>query len=1204
MKTPSQDPIVNAALALAEKWQNRANEMLTREERRLQYQMRRLLSHPLDKVILTKMMDQSFRADSPARVADQLNTIFRSYGIPAFFNTTEKLLVRLFMALGRHFPGISVPRIIEQLRKNSSRSIIAGEPEVLLPHLETRRREGVRMNINHLGEAVLGEEEARYGLQTYLEDLGRPDIEYISVKISTIFSQISSLAFEYTLEILEERLARLYRAARDNFYQRQDGRRVPKFVNLDMEEYRDLEITAAAFTRTLERDEFKQHAAGIVLQAYLPDSFNLQRELTDWARKRVAAGGSPIKIRIVKGANMEMEQVEAALNNWPLAPYDNKKDVNANYKRMVGYGMLPENIRSVHLGIASHNLFDLAYTCELARHHGVTDCFTFEMLEGMADHVRRAVQEISGDILLYAPVATRDQFINAIAYLIRRLDENTAEENFLRHSFDLKTDSPRWAFLKNQFLAAYAHQDRAGKTPNRVQDRSREAFPDKMGTLHTREFTNEPDTDWAVAANRKWADGIRRRWRKSEDAAPLEIPLVLAGGEVSGDREIREIIDPNQYAESAGVRIPVARYALATGQDVSQAVAVAKADPDGWRRKSPAERHAVLAKVAMTLRRGRGDLMGVAAANTAKVFTESDPEVSEAVDFAEFYPYSVQRFADLEGVECEGRGVGLVITPWNFPIAIPCGGLTAALAAGNTVIFKPASAAVLSAWQLCRCFWEAGVSRNVLQFLPCSGADTGRQLALHPDVDFIILTGGTDTGMALLRGRPDLRLAAETGGKNATIVTAMSDRDQAIKNVLHSAFSNSGQKCSATSLLILEKEVYHSQAFRKQLVDAASSLAVGSAWDFKNKLGPMIQPPRGDLLRALTTLEAGESWALAPRQVGDTPYLWTPGIKWGVQPGSYTHMTEFFGPVLGVMCAENLDHAIRLVNQTGYGLTSGLESLDKREQARWMACIRAGNLYINRGTTGAIVLRQPFGGMGKSALGAGIKAGSPNYVTQFMNFRESAPPAVGVLEKESDLLRLIQEWQLKLKWGTFDSELQPDPEKTVRAVKSYLYRYEQEFSRSKDYFHLRGQDNLFRYRPVGTVAVRLDPRDSLFDALARIAAVRIARCSLRVSIPPELDNGVTAFIAGEEGRRLLGGARVVRESDAALAGQLENLQRIRYAGPERVPPAVFAAAAKSGFYIARNPVMMEGRIELLNYFLEQSICDSYHRYGNLGERAV
>lgn len=211
--------------------------------------------------------------------------------------------------------------------------------------------------------------------------------------------------------------------------------------------------------------------------------------------------------------------------------------------------------------------------------------------------------------------------------------------------------------------------------------------------------------------------------------------------------------------------------------------------------------------MAAELKKTRGDLIG-AAACTGKIFTESDPEVSEAVDFAEYYPYSAAVFDGIENITCAGKGVGLVISPWNFPVAIPCGGIVSSLAAGNTVIFKPSSEAVLPAWILAECFWKAGVSKNALQFLPCSGSGAGAGLVNHPDIDFIILTGGTETGLKILKQRPGIYLAAETGGKNATIVTAMSDRDQAIKNVLHSAFSNSGQKCSATSLLILEKEVW------------------------------------------------------------------------------------------------------------------------------------------------------------------------------------------------------------------------------------------------------------------------------------------------------------------------------------------------------------------------------------------------------------
>ncbi len=1197
MNTRQDEDILNAALSLAEAWQNRANELLTSQEKTIQKKMMRLLTHPMDKVILTRLIDQSFRSSNNRRVAGQINWLLRQYGIPEFFTVQEKALARIFLAVGKIFSRWSVPRMVGRMREDSGRVIVPGEPDVLRAHLQHRKDEGVRMNINFLGEAVLGEEEALKRLDQYIEALKSPDIEYISVKISTIYSQIQSLAFEHSVAVLTERLARLYRTARDNHFTRSDGTVVPKFVNLDMEEYRDLDITTAAFKATLDQDEFRGHSAGIVLQAYLPDSHAIQRELTGWARKRVAEGGSPVKLRIVKGANMETEQVESALHDWPLAPYDTKQDVDASYKRMVGYGMEPENITALHLGIASHNLFELAYAYQLAKANGVTEYFTFEMLEGMADHVRRAVREMTGDVLLYAPVAAKEQFINAIGYLIRRLDENTAPGNFLRYASNLTTQSPNFSFLKEQFLLGYYHKEKLDTLSHRIQNRLTETFSEKMGTFHEEEFGNEPDTDWSLAPNRIWAEQIRQDWKKSPGTQPLEIPLVVAGREVFAGRVTRDCIDPSQ----PGKKVCVGRFALANDEDVNLAVATAKADPDGWRTTSPRRRHEILSRVAVELRRARGDLIGTAAANTGKVFTEADPEVSEAIDFAEYYPFSARAFTELKHVESRGKGVGLVISPWNFPISIPSGGILASLSSGNTVIFKPSSDAVLEAWRLCRCFYDAGVSGNVLQFLPCPGSETGAKLTGHPDVDFVILTGGTDTGLRILDRKPGMSLSAETGGKNSTIVTAMSDRDEAIKNVVYSAFGNCGQKCSATSLLILEREVYEDLSFKRQLVDAVKSLATGSAWDFENRMGPLIHPPAGDLERALTRLEPGETWALQPQNVQDNPYLWTPGVKWGVRPGSYSHMTEFFGPVLGVMCADNLDHAIQLANQTGYGLTAGIESLDRREQERWKACLKAGNLYINRGTTGAVTLRQPFGGMGKSALGAGIKTGGPDYVAQFMDFHETGYPEDGPVAKDHPLLRLAQEWKQKLNWGGFKG-ISEDIEKTVRAVRSYLYRYERDFAEGKDFFHLRGQDNILRYLPVGTVVVRLHPEDTLFEVLARIAAARISGCDPVVSVPKEPDNAVIRFLNGRDGERIMGPARLLRQTDRQLVQMIPAIQRVRYAAPGRVPDEVFTAAAKTGFHIARTPVMMEGRIELLHYFQQQSICDTYHRYGNLGER--
>ncbi len=1105
----------------------------------------------------------------------------------------------MFIGVGKHFSSFAVAKMIEQMRSSSSRAIIPGEHKELHDHLAKRKGQGIRMNINHLGEAVLGEGEAKNRLHTYIQDMEDPDVEYISIEISTVYSQISSLAFDETVEILRERLSAIYGVAKKNSFTRSDGTSIPKFVNLDMEEYRDLEITYQAFVSTLEQEEFRDYSAGIVLQAYLPDSFAMQKKLTDWARERIEKGGAPVKLRIVKGANMEMEKVESALYNWPLAPYDNKLEVDANFKRMVTYGMRPENIQSVNLGIASHNLFELAYACVLAEENKVSDHFYFEMLEGMADHVRRALQETSGDVLLYAPVATKDEFINAIAYLLRRLDENTSPENFLRYSPDLEVGSAEWSFLKEGFIESCWKQEEAQDFPNRIQDRNTEIFHEKKSSYYNNQFINEADTDWSLATNRKWAESIRDTWMKSSDDEPEEIPVVVGGEVMFIGREVVEVMDPSQYP----TKVCAAKYALGSIDDARLALEVAKNDPSGWRNLTAGECHKILSDVAMELRTSRGDLIGAAAADTGKVFAEADVEVSEAIDFAEFYPFAVRQIDRVESLETKGKGVGLVISPWNFPIAIPCGGIVTALATGNTVIFKPASDAVLSAWELCKCFWRAGVPKNVLQFLPCSGAEVGPILTGSPDVDFIILTGGTETGLNILKQTSGVYLAAETGGKNATIVTDMADRDQAIKNVIQSAFGNCGQKCSATSLLLLEKTIYDDPHFKQQLADAAKSIKVGSAWSFGNKLAALIKPPSGDLQRGLTKLEEGEEWAVQPEMVDDSPFMWSPGIKYGVASGGYTHMTEFFGPVLGVMRFDGLEQALKIVNQTGYGLTSGLESLDRREQEQWKEEIFAGNLYINRGTTGAIVLRQPFGGMGKSALGPGLKAGSLDYVVQFMSISEKNFPKTGMIEKNHPLLQLAQEWRKLIQWDKLQ-EHKDDIEKTIRAIQSYLYHMENKFGLKEDYFHLRGQDNILRYLPIEKLVVRLHPEDTLFETLARIAAAKIAGCAVTVSVPDALYNPVTRFLEGRYGKEFLGDIPVVKQSDQELIKNLPQIGRIRYSSEGRVPVSVFEAAAKTGFYVSRTQVYMEGKIELVQYFQQQSICNNYHRYGNLGERSL
>jgi RHH-type proline utilization regulon transcriptional repressor/proline dehydrogenase/delta 1-pyrroline-5-carboxylate dehydrogenase len=502
---------------------------------------------------------------------------------------------------------------------------------------------------------------------------------------------------------------------------------------------------------------------------------------------------------------------------------------------------------------------------------------------------------------------------------------------------------------------------------------------------------------------------------------------------------------------------------------------------------------------------------------------------------------------------------------------------------------------VLVAWEMCQCFWRAGVSKNALQFVPCSGAKEGRRLVNDPRVSAVILTGGTETALTMLSDNPRLSLFAETGGKDATIVTAVSDRDLAIKHILHSAFSHSGQKCSATSLLLLQAEVYDDSEFRRGLCEAVQSLKVGSAWELDTKMGPLIRPPAGDLETALKVLEPGEEWAVMPQPSEGNPNLWTPGVKYGVRPGSYTHLNEFFGPVLAVMRFETLPEAVELVNQTGYGLTSGLESLDEREWTYWKRHIRAGNLYVNRVTTGAIVLRQPFGGMGKSGFGPGMKAGGPNYVAQFMNFDDVATDPSGAEPRTATLAALC---------AGLRAEREPIADDVLVAALSCERAQREEFGIEHDHFRIVGQDNVRRYLPVGTVRVRVHAADTPADVFVRACAAHVAGCQVVVSSPPGLDAAVVRRLERVT-ESWAGAIEFVEETDAQLAAAIAagQVDRVRYAAPERATLEVLAAGNAANGCVVSVPVSAEGRLEMLWYLREQSISTDYHRYGNLGLRA-
>ena len=1181
--------LIEDSIKLAESWQKLAETKVSRFDRKFHIKMRKMLAHPKDKVLLMQLMDQSFRSKETARVANQILFLFEKHGNAEFFSPTDRFLLSIFKHAGVLFPDLSVPMFVRQIREDSRTVVIKGEEHIFHRHLQRRLRENTDCIVNLIGEIVLGEQEAEARLQKYLNALADPHIEYLSIKLSTLYSQMNSLDMEHTLEVLGERLSQLFVQAL--LHKTRKG--ASKFINLDMEEYRDLEITIRVFEKVLDNPEFDQMRAGIALQAYLPDSHEWQKRITQWSIARVKRGGCPIKIRLVKGANMEMESTEAALRGWELVTFREKSDTDANYKRMAHYALQPEHAKAVHLATASHNIFELAWAACLAKAMGTESYHTIEMLEGMSESARQAIRQLTKPVMLYAPSSKKEQFTNAIAYLVRRLDENTGPDNFIRYSFGLQTGSADWELQKQVYLESFNRIESARSVPFRKQNRLEETGLESVGVSTVdNTFRSEADTDFTLPANREWAQQIREKWMHSPDSEQETTPVVVAGKRITSERKQRIVTDRSQLP----TEVKIAYCNLANESDIELAVETARNDPDGWRKLPTGERATQLREVAKLVRQRRNDLIGVAAAELGKAFTETDVEVSEAIDFLEYYAHSAETWDAHEHLQTTGRGVGIVVPPWNFPIAIPLGGVAAALAAGNTVILKPASSAIYCAWEFCKCFWDAGISCNTLQFLPCPGSLAGKHLIPNKDIDFVILTGGESTAQQMLKTRNDLFLTAETGGKDATIVTAMADREQAIRNVCHSAFSNSGQKCSATSLLVLEKEVYEDEGFKTALVDAASSMKVGSPWDFGNRVTLLESKPSGALKKALNNLEEGESWALAPETVNDNPYMLKPSIKWGVRPGSFCHMTELFGPLLSVMCADNLEHAIELVNATGYGLTSGIESLDEREIEIWKSKIRAGNLYINRGTTGAIVLRQPFGGVGKSSVGAGRKVGVYNYITQFMKITDSAEcqethngngakpksSAIDFLEPNTEILGQL---------------LSPEELRCMRrAGKSYAVALENEFSKVHDPFMTRGEHNQFRYLPVDTVCIRAEKGFEHAHFWLRILGAATAGVSFDVRFEEQTPNLELLRSMRNHFPKL---RSVEVTPDAQLSHYVGEYSRILYCNPEKVSAAVYKSAAQQLVFVARQAPVMEGRIELLNYFEEQSISHSYHRYGNI-----
>ncbi len=862
-----------------------------------------------------------------------------------------------------------------------ARKYIAGENlKQALKSIERLRKQSMTFTVDLLGEAVVTETEAQAYLDRYLGLMAElttaaqnwstvPQIDLaseqalpkvqVTMKLTAFYSQFDPLDVEGSQAKVSDRIRTLLRRAEE----------LGTAVHFDMEQYRYKDATLETLKQLLMEPEFRDRTdLGITLQAYLRDSYEDLKGLIDWAKER----GNPLTVRLVKGAYWDQETITARQNYWPTPVYNHKSSTDANFERMTQ--LLLENHEHLYAAIGSHNVRSQALALAIAKTLKIPPRrIEFQVLYGMADTLATALVKQGHRVRVYCPYG---ELIPGMSYLIRRLLENTANSSFLRQSLE---DRPAEELLAIPVWGA-GDGDTAEVTPKPIAS---------TADLFTR-IDPSADTDYAVLHHRQ--EAIAALQSVQQQLGKTYWPLIN-GDSVQTEAKIPSV-NPCNPTEEVGT---IGQIDI---DQADQAVAAAKAAFETWSRTPVQERAAIICRAADLLEARRHQLNAWMVLEGGKPLQQADAEVSEAADFCRYYAAEMERLDDPVVYDVAGesdryfyrpKGIVLVISPWNFPLAIPTGMTVAALATGNCVMLKPAAVTSVIAAQLADILVEAGIPKGVFQYLPGKGSTVGNHLVRHPDVNMIVFTGSQEVGCqiyadaAILQpGQKHLkRVVAEMGGKNALIIDESADLDQAVQGVVYSAFGYSGQKCSACSRVIVLAPVY--EAFVSRLVEATKSLNVGDATHPGTQVGPVIDATAQKRIREYIDTGKAEATLALELPSPEPGYFVGPVIFTDVDPQATVAQEEIFGPVLSVIKAADFEEGLAIANSTDYALTGGLYSRTPSHIEQAYQDFEVGNLYINRTITGAIVARQPFGGYKLS--GVGSKAGGPDYLLQFLDPR-------------------------------------------------------------------------------------------------------------------------------------------------------------------------------------------------------------------------
>ncbi|KAM3114370.1 L-glutamate gamma-semialdehyde dehydrogenase [Phormidesmis sp. 146-33] len=875
-------------------------------------------------------------------------------------------------------PGQVAATTVSTAVETLAHKYISGEnTKQVLKTLERLRKDKMAFTVDLLGEAVITEAEAQSYLDRYLDlmtqlteasqnwgtvpviDLadGKPLSKVqVSVKLTAFYSQFDPLDAEGSEARVSDRIRILLRRAKE----------LGAAVHFDMEQYAYKDLTLSILKRILMEEEFRDRSdLGMTLQAYLRDSEQDLHDLIAWAKQR----GTPLTVRLVKGAYWDQETIKAVQKDWQQPVYNQKPATDANFETMTR--LLLENHEHLYAAIGSHNVRTQAHAIAIAKALEIPRRrIEFQVLYGMGDKLAKAIADQGYRVRVYCPYG---DLIPGMSYLIRRLLENTANSSFLRQNLE---ERPVEELLAPPIAEPAPSEPSSRLTPH--------------ASSLPRLFQNVADTDYAEVEARDRIQNALQSVR--QQLGKTYLPLI--DGEYVETAEKLDSVNPSQFNEVVG------RIGMISVEQSEDAIAAAKTAFPAWQKTPATERAGILRKAADLLSQRREDLIAWMVLETGKPVKEADGEVSEAIDFCRYYADDMERLNQGYAYDLPGetnryhyypRGIVVVISPWNFPLAIPMGMVVAALVTGNCALLKPAETSSVIAAKITEILVDAGIPRGVFQFVPGDGASVGAHLVKHRDVHMIVFTGSQAVGCqiyanaaVLQPGQKHLkRVVAEMGGKNAIIVDESADLDQAVQGVIQSAFGYSGQKCSACSRAIVLDSIY--DTFLNRVIEATRSLNIGLAESPSTQVGPVIDAEAQRRIRDYIEQGRTEAEVALEMPVPDSGYFVSPVVFANVLPSAKIAQEEIFGPVLAVMKAQTFDEALTIANSTPFALTGGLYSRTPSHIEQAQAEYEVGNLYINRGITGAIVARQPFGGFKLS--GVGSKAGGPDYLLQFLEPR-------------------------------------------------------------------------------------------------------------------------------------------------------------------------------------------------------------------------